>query len=253
MDSTAQSGANGGEFFVDEYGAMITPGEGAFTTDSFYDQQTASTAPVFGSVSDGTYNNRSLGYKYNNGTFSTIKITTNGRAYKIRETIYTSPIVLDMDGDGKLQASKGKWMPHRFTGVKTAEFDMNGDGFLDVTEWVGPNDGLLVDYQGGTMNGKNLFGSSDGRFQNGYEKLSLLDKDADKKLTGDELKTLSIWQDKNSDAKVDSGEIISLEKLGITEIGLKHDAKLVSYFVQNGQKKVMWDWFPSLLRVQRTK
>jgi len=161
-----------------------------------------------------------------------------------------------MDGDGKLQASRGKHLPHDYKGSKVVEFDMNGDGFIDITEWVGPNDGLLIAYNPRkALNANQLFGNAGG-FVDGFEKLSLYDKNNDKVISGEELKNLSIWQDKNGNAKVDKGEITSVSKLGIISISLNHRL-YVSHFIQlkNGKKtkKRMWDWYPTIFYVKRKK
>ncbi len=215
---------------------------------------TGSTAEqVFPPAHDGTYNNRAYGYRYSNGTYTTFKLSMNGREYTMQETVFTSPIVLDLNGDGILEASKGQHMPHDYNGCNVLEFDMDGDGFLDLTEWVGENDGLLMVYKPGEeVNANNLFGTAGG-FYHGYEKLSLLDKNKDGKLAGEELATLSVWQDKNVDGIVDSGEVASVQKLGITSISLNHSADFVSSFEQNGTTKKMWDWFPNIFRVKRTR
>jgi hypothetical protein len=199
-----------------------------------------------------SYNNRTWGYS--NGTFDMATITTNGRKYSLAENFYTSPLILDLDGDGNIQASAGMWLPHEYKqGSRLAEFDMNGDGFADLCEWVGPQDGLLMVYDGkGKINGHNLFGNAGG-YDDGYEKLLLLDKNHDNKISGDEMETLSVWQDKNMDAQVDEGEASSLKDLGITMLSLDHDRRWVSHFMQNGQNKKMFDWFPTLFVIKRTE
>jgi hypothetical protein len=191
---------------------------------------------------------------HSNVRFNQISFTTGGTRYLFYADVRQSPIVLDMDGDGKLGASNGEWLHHKLA-VKPDElvsFDITGDGFKELTEWVKPNDGLLIQYDGGEVSIKNLFGNEGGRYADGYEKLSLLDSNGDSKLTDNELSTLSIWMDKNGNALVDDGEISSLESLGITEIGLTHKY-YVSTFVQNGSRKLMWDWHPATFMVKKRK
>lgn len=201
-----------------------------------------------------SYNNRSYGYQYTNGTHDIISLTTGGRRYTLSENIYTSPLVLDMDGDKAIEASGGEWLPHLYeNGNRLVEFDMNGDNFVDLCEWVGPNDGLLIVYKNqAEVSGNDLFGNAGG-YDHGYEKLSLLDKNGDSQLTGEELATLSVWQDANSDAKADKGEVKTVKELGITMISLSYDRDVVSHFMQNGQQKMMVDWFPSLFIIKRTR
>lgn len=198
-----------------------------------------------------SYNNRTWGYS--NGTFSMVTITTNGRKYSLAENFYTSPIILDMDGNGSIEASGGIWLPHEYKqGTPLAEFDMNGDGFPDLCEWVGPKDGLLISYDGkGAVNGKNLFGQAGG-YDNGYERLLLYDKNHDDMISGEELQELSVWQDVNGNARVDEGEISGMEALGITMLSLKYDGRYVSHYIQNDRKKTMVDWFPTMFVIKRT-
>jgi hypothetical protein len=179
-------------------------------------------------------------------------ITTPSGVFQINAFGVSTPIVLDMDGDKRLQASAGQWLPHNLVEKDTRRaFDINGDGFPEVIEWVGPNDGLLVQYEGGEINGNHLFGDAGG-FANGFEKLSLLDTNNDGVLKAEELETLSVWQDKNSNAKVDSGEIQSLEALNITSISVKHRL-FTSSFEQNGESKMLWDWHPATQMVKKIK
>jgi len=181
-----------------------------------------------------------------------VKFVTGGYEYTFYANSTETPIVLDIDGDGKLEASNGEWLTHEMVvkPEKLVTFDMNADGFDELTEWVGANDGLLVEYESGVISAKNLFGSEGGKYRDGFEKLALLDKDGDKKLAGDELKTLSVWLDKNGNAKVDDGEISAVAALGITEISVEHK-NLVSSFVKDAKTQVMWDWNPATMMVKK--
>jgi len=176
---------------------------------------------------------------------------SNGTKYTIYAYDTTTPIVLDMDADGCLQASSGKWLPHAVTqDVALVEFDMNGDGFDEMIEWVGANDGLLIAYNPNEkVTGRNLFGDANG-FSNGFEQLAARDTNGDSKLTQEELKDLSVWQDKNGNASVDFGEITAVSDLGITEINTTH-VGMVSSFVRNGETCTMWDWHPTTALVKK--
>jgi hypothetical protein len=237
----------GAEYNLNSYGEFISNSD--FNQTTIRDRD-GNGQPETGdySMREGNYNNRSFGFR--NGNFTSIKVTIGNRKYSLYDRFYTSPIVLDMDGDGKLQASNGKWLPHAYQGARMAEFDINGDGFMELTEWVGPTDGLLMVYSGGEANANNLFGEAGG-FLNGYEKLTLLDANQDGKLSGEELKTLSVWQDSNSNAKVDAGEVSSVMDLGITSIALNHDRNMVSSFDIKGENRKMWDWYPAVMFIKR--
>jgi hypothetical protein len=180
--------------------------------------------------------------------------TSSGNEYRIYAYDTTTPLVLDMDGDGKLEASNGEWLVHELKQENSAlkEFDMNGDGFDELVEWIGPNDGLLLTYTPGVkVTGNDLFGVAKG-YVDGFEKLSTLDADQDGKITGEELKTLSVWQDKNGNALVDDGEVVAVCELGITELGVRH-TNLISYFVQNGKNLTVWDWNPVMMMVKKDR
>lgn len=165
-----------------------------------------------------------------------------------KPTRTASPIVLDLTGNGVLDAPHGgKWRPHpaEFDNKRAVMFDIDNDGKKEKTEWIGPGDGLLCipDKNGKATGKKGLFGDGGG-FANGYEKLAAIDKNGDGKLTVDELAGLSVWQDKNGNAKVDEGELKSVKSLGITEISVRHNDHQ-STFTINRQIRKTWDWWPT--------
>jgi len=187
---------------------------------------------------------------------SELEVTTStGSKYTIFAYDVTTPLVLDMDGDQKLEASNGQWLPHAASRSKTnwVEFDINGDGFDEAIEWVGPNDGLLVLNYNSTekASGNCLFGNAQG-YVHGYEMLSTLDANNDTKITGDELKNLSVWQDKNENAKMDAGEVTPVQQLNITEISVAQ-TEMMSFFVRDGKNYLMWDWYPTTLMVKKVR
>lgn len=236
INYNTHEGYVGKAYNVNEYGAIVDESMGAVGYTY--------------TMIDGIYNNRQYGFR--DGYYNTASIQVGDRKYQLVDKFFTSPIVLDLDGDGKLEASKGEWLPHNYQATKLAEFDIDGDEFLDLTEWVGPNDGLLMVYnKEKEVNGNAFFGFAGG-FTHGFEKLSLLDTNNDKVISGDELKTLSVWQDKNGNAKIDDGEVTAVVALGITSISVNHDS-LVSSFVQNGATKKSWDWHPCVFGLKRVK
>lgn len=260
MDAPSWSGDSqmkwvGQDMFVSEYGAVETSAD---STLDDVDEHGNAVNPVLAAydLRDQRANNRSYGYS--NGNFTTATLRIGNRKYMIHDNLYTSPLVLDLDGDGKLDASQGEWLPHKYKkDTRVAEFDIDGDNFIDVTEWVSPNDGLLIVYkEGQEIDANDLFGEAGG-FKDGYEKLSLLDANGDKVISGDELQTLSIWQDKNMNAKVETGEVLPVSSWNIISISLKYDNSLVSsYTIKKGEELVqrkMWDWYPAMFRVKPQK
>lgn len=178
----------------------------------------------------------------------------NVSVYEVDGNKYVSPIVLDMKGTGRLQASGGNWLPHpgKLQRDRVIAFDFNANGFEVLMEWVGPDDGLLVEPKAdGTVDGSCLFGTTGG-YLNGYEKLSVRDANGDRKLNGHELDGLCVWQDRNGNGRVDDHELTSVRGLGITEINLNH-SNFQSTFVINGASRAMWDWWPSALDVRKVR
>lgn len=236
---------NDKKYFQTDYATQseITAGEYSTLLGST-SVSTVSTHHDYGRISSGS------GWY---GPYQTMRVTIGGTAYELRESWHYSPIVLDMDGDNKLEASKGNYRPHPYTGAKLVPFDLNGDFFDEMVEWVGPNDGLLLQYKAGEkVNGNHLFGNAGG-WRHGFEKLATLDKDGDGMLKGDELATLSVWQDKNKNGLADTGEVQSVSELGITMIKTSHTEDLVSSFQQNGAEKKMWDWYPTAFKAEKKK
>ena len=164
-----------------------------------------------------------------------------------------SPLLLDMDGDGAIQASGGEWLPHRtLHRERMAFFDFHGDKFPVLMEWPGPADGILCQPNpDGSIDGTNLFGTSTG-FKNGYEALRTKDKNGDGKVTGDELAGISVWTDLNSDARVQAGEVKSLAHHNISELSVNHK-QYVSSFVRDGKSERMFDWWPQTFELNRVR
>jgi hypothetical protein len=171
-----------------------------------------------------------------------------------------SPILLDMDGNGKADVKNGEWKPHAGKGdigAKKINFDLNGDGKKELTEWTGGKDGLLLKlndkqaqaYQkNGSLevSGKELYGDQGGKYKDGYEKMrKLSDADGNGKLSGDELKNHYVWMDKDRDGTVDKGEMRTAQKAGITSVNATHNGDYQSQFEMNGEKRKTWDWWPT--------
>lgn len=164
-----------------------------------------------------------------------------------------SPLLLDMDGDGSIQASGGEWLPHtNLHKERMAFFDFHGDRFPVLMEWPGPQDGILCQPAAdGSIDGTNLFGTSSG-FRDGFQALRAKDADDNGKIEGAELDGLSIWLDKNSDARPQAGEVQPLNAHGITELSLKHKNFVASY-VAKGETHRMFDWWPQTYELQRIR
>ncbi|MBX3168597.1 MAG: hypothetical protein KF760_14370 [Candidatus Eremiobacteraeota bacterium] len=188
-------------------------------------------------------------------TYQTKTTTTNTETtYTVSGELYSSPIVLDLSGTGKIGASDGHWLPHpkAFYTKHRVMFDFFGNGFPVAMEWVGETDGLLVRPKAdGKVDGTCLFGSANG-YTNGYEQLATLDLNLDGHVSGKELAGLSVWQDKNGDGKCDAGELQTVQQLGITDFNLKH-TQYKSSFTMKGKTQTMYDWWPTMFEIKKNK
>jgi hypothetical protein len=166
---------------------------------------------------------------------------------------YVSPIVLDMTGSGKLEASGGKNLPHpTLDSSNLVKMDFFNNGFEIAMEWVGPNDGLLVAPKAdGSIDPTCLFGSNGG-FENGFEKLSLWDVNKDSKVSGNELAGLAVWQDKNQNGIAEKNEVTGLTEAGISSLSLSFNLKeFTGTFVRDGKTCKMWDWWPTAVELKK--
>jgi len=174
--------------------------------------------------------------------------------YNVNESWTVSPIVLDLSGTGKLDASGGHWLPHKGRKIQgnVVSFDMNANGLEVFTEWVGPTAGLLVEPRAdGTVDGSCLFGTTGG-FVNGFEKLKARDANNDGTLSGAELNGLMVWVDTNGNGKVDAGELHTLASLHITSLSVNHH-NFKGTYTANGKTCAMWDWWPTALDVREVR
>ena len=171
--------------------------------------------------------------------------------YTANFTVSVTPIVLDLDGDGKIEASNGQYLPHKGDFSKNVVlFDFYGNGFPVAMEWVGTNDGLLCRPDAdGVVKGTNLFGSANG-YENGYDELASLDVNKDGQLTGAELTGLMVWQDENHNGVSEKGELKSLESLGITSIAARHN-NLKGTYTRNGKIYKSFDWHPTVQQLRK--
>ena len=201
--------------------------------------------------------------------------------YSVIASFLFSPLALDLNHDGNINVTGKATGAARFDknlgfnpeGAVT--FDLRGLGKPGRYEWIQPTgDGLLVDDRGGrvskiaarngSITGLDLFG---GHFDgNGFIKAARLFGSKAKLaslsmpgtlprpgnvLKGNALSPLKVWIDANHDARVTPDELKTCQALGITEIDLGYhlvgnaaESRMVSTFLQNGEKRLLEDvWF----------
>ncbi|MXP41610.1 tandem-95 repeat protein [Altererythrobacter soli] len=133
----------------------------------------------------------------------------------------TPPVALDLDGDGV-----------EFLGLDASVAYDYGDG-LRTTGWVARDDGLLARNTGSGLD--IVFTDDAVGATSDLEGVRLgYDSDGDGLLTAADHRWASfgVWQDANSNGKVDAGEFRSLAEAGITSIGLVSDGQ--SYSAADG-------------------
>lgn len=144
--------------------------------------------------------------------------------YSTAETT-TSPLVVDLDGDGVETISTQ-------AGV---HFDHDSNGFAEKTGWVGRDDGLLVrDINGNGQidDGTELFGnnsvlSNGQKAANGFEALKDLDSNGDGvfNIQDTAWNGVKVWKDSNQNGIVDQDELLTLEQAGISEFDLNYQSQ----------------------------
>ncbi|VVM19289.1 Alkaline phosphatase (EC [uncultured Gammaproteobacteria bacterium] len=112
-------------------------------------------------------------------------------------------------------------------------FDHDNNSFAEQSGWVGKDDGLLVfdkNNNGKIDDGSELFGnntilSNGNKAANGFEALKDLDSNNDGKIDNQDtnFNNLKIWQDKNSDGKLDEGELLSLAQAGVKSLNTNYN------------------------------
>ncbi len=123
------------------------------------------------------------------------------------------PLVIDLDGDGIELVSLDD---------SSAYFDLDGDGYAELTGWVSSDDGLLAidrDGNGVIDDISELFGSSD---QTGYEELQAFDTNGDGVVNNLDANfgDLLLWQDFDGDGISQEYELSTLDEAGIVELSL---------------------------------
>ncbi len=211
-----------------------------------------------------TYNSRQWGYTYANP----VTVAVGRSSFRTSGLCFTSPLILDLDGDSEPSVSGGTWEPHVGLDLNGSWvlFDIDGDGYQDLTEWVGPADGLLIGPENalsvgsneegdltwtGPLCGRDLLGSAGG-FLDGFEKLAqLYDLNQDRIVSGSEFAGLYVWRDLNQDAAIQPGELDHPHDLSVAALRLPDAGSCIGAFDHASGQGFMWDWWPSYLQGYR--
>jgi Ca2+-binding RTX toxin-like protein len=163
----------------------------------------------------------------------------------------TTPLVLDLDGDGIELTS--------VTDSEVVRFDMDMDGLREATGWVNADDGLLVF----DRNGDNLINDLSELFgtqvqgDSGFNTLRQLDSNQDNWISAADtaFSQLQVWRDLNQDGYSDADELFSLSQLGISRIQVTFTkgnqvvngntiTDFATYELTNGtQRQIVDAWF----------
>lgn len=150
-----------------------------------------------------------------------------GQAFKD----YQSPLVLDLNRDGKVSLSS-------VNENKNLRFDLMNTGKAVRTGWIGKGDALLaidVNGNGKIDNGSELFGEySAGRlpkagelksFENGFQALSLYDSNKDGRIDSQDavFAKLVVWNDANGDGTSQAFELKSLAQASVKSLDLGYE------------------------------
>jgi hypothetical protein len=176
-----------------------------------------------------------------------------------------SPVVLDIDPRGPSGrpdlAGGARLEDGRFVGRgRSVAFKLD-PASRARTAWInaGGKSAFLVwdfDHSNDVESGAKLMGEFDvdgsRRFEDGYAKLRhYFDLNGDGVIDGEELERakkmgLKLWRDVNANGRVDDGELISLDEVGITSIGVRPDPKDMSAPFSSSKLglRKSWDvWF----------
>jgi hypothetical protein len=128
-----------------------------------------------------------------------------------------SPLVLDLTED-----HTGIALTTFDASTTTTFFDIDNSGFATQTAWIGDGMGLLcrdLNGNGKIDNAGELFGSST---VDGFSLLASLDSNGDHRIDANDAawSTLQVWVDSNGDGVTQSGELHTLDDLGIKSIDL---------------------------------
>jgi hypothetical protein len=144
------------------------------------------------------------------------------------------------------------------------QFDLDGSGLARRWGWITPKAAWLVwdpDGRGQITSGLQLFGNATFWvfWRDGYAALSALDDNGDGVLSGEELRGLALWSDRNGNGLSDPGEVLPLSAYGIVSLtcreqvhptGIQWAPMGVTF--TNGTSRPSYDWIAPSRATQAT-
>ncbi|MEY3902012.1 MAG: hypothetical protein RL189_1318, partial [Pseudomonadota bacterium] len=190
------------------------------------------------SMNGGTHNETRNVTTYSSSSSSSTNYTYGGVYYRqgyYGTRWYTSPLVLDLKPNRKLQTIAPE--------LSNAMFDLQATGMKQRVGWITKDTGLLaldLNNNGEIDNGRELFGDftklkSGSLAANGYEALADHDSNKDGVIDSKDrvFKKLVLWMDDNGDGVTQKGELKKLAQVGITGISVKYEQAAADERIQN--------------------
>ena len=177
----------------------------------------------------------------------TIDRLEEGKQKVFAKGMAVTPIVIAMDG--------GQSLPDLIDNSAAVKFDLSGIASGHTWPWVTPHAGILVwdpHATGQITSSRQMFGTMTWQmlFRDGYEALSMLDRNGDHHLSGSELDGIAVWQDANGNAISDAGEVTPVSQAGITSIDLQFITaagvlqNVTGIMWRDGTRTASFDWVP---------
>ncbi len=184
---------------------------------------------AYATETEGQYVDRLSGPKEADSVLTKDQLAAQQKAN--RETY--SLLTLDLGGDGvsrKAQQVAGMHLEdvQADTTKAISRFDVDNDGYMELTQWVGAREAILgIDRNGdGQLSSANeLFTGgnlSDAAENLGLKRLAFLDANKDGKLNALDpyFKSLKLWLDINGDARTGVGEVYGMGDAGVSSINV---------------------------------